>query len=205
MSRKASSSFARRSAPSPSEAMKSIAAGHAGERLVAHRAGLEAVAGGRLAPPGARDRPARPRSSSAAREAEALVRPEVLVRRAQQHVGVERLHVDAAMRGVVHAVHPGQRADASGRRRRARARRASCRRAFEASVNAHTFVRGPTTSSSAASSTCEVAVAHVRDAHDEIVILRAQQPRADVRVVVERRRRRSRRRARACGRTRARG
>src|SRR5215475_8632426 len=42
------------------------------------------------------------------------VRPAELVRRADQDVAAERLHVDMLVRGVVHRVEPGERAGFTG-------------------------------------------------------------------------------------------
>src|SRR5207248_2008834 len=62
---------------------------HAGERLMAHRARLEAMTGGELA--GRADAVGGPALEQLlARKPETLVRPEELVGRAQQHVGAQR-------------------------------------------------------------------------------------------------------------------
>ena len=185
MSRKAASSFVAAVGALAQRGDEVDCRLHARECLVAHRAGLEAMAGGQLARRAhAVGRPAR--EQLLAREAEALVRAEELVRRAQQHVGAQRAHVDAAVRRVVHAVHPGQRADgvrdvgqrASGGHRADGVRGERERAHLGARADDLLERRGLD---------LQIAVAHVCSAHDEAVILGAQQPRAHVGVVVERR------------------
>ena len=156
----------------------------AGERLVALRAGLEAVAGAAVSPAG--------RTRSAGQDASSSCAPKPMPWCGPKNLYGEQIStsapsagdVDAAVRRVVHAVHPGQRADGV-RDVGEGAAVGIVPTPFEASVKAHTFVRGPTACSSAEGRPAGRRRARPRRARRGRV-LGAEQPRADVRVVVER-------------------
>ena len=82
---------------------------------------------------------------------DAEVRAAELVRRAEEHVGVDRADVDRLVRRVVHRVHPGERAGLV-RDPAYPAASVTVPTAFDAHANATTLVRGPSLLSRSAKS-----------------------------------------------------